>query len=286
MVRGEVFFESTHHASLGVMDALSQPENENVVHDIFADIVGAHHHGVTRSLDERDWAILQGAFEHARYVIVPLHSDPKRFGWEAVSIDDRRIYVMRLLVSSYQYTDIAAAGIVGNLEAESDILPDRIEGSADTSPLRARGFTGTRTRQFSPADVMNRNASARTGPALPGVGLAQWTWPPRRHGLFHRKAGGVDLGDAILQDMDAQVQYLVSELRAWGNKLQPRLMAAKTAYEACDLVAYEYEGPGAMESPPGNKLPMADSRVQAVLNQRRPLAQKALEAYRAAGASP
>jgi hypothetical protein len=93
--------------------------------------------------------------------------------------------------------------------------------------------------------------------------------------------GGVPLGEAVLGDMDAQVDYLVSELRSWGRNLQARLMASASADDACDLIAYEFEGPAAMDDAQGNKLPMADPRVQRVLRERRPLARLAVQASQA-----
>jgi hypothetical protein len=88
--------------------------------------------------------------------------------------------------------------------------------------------------------------------------------------------------------MDAQVAYLVSEMKHWGGNLQTRLLAAKTVEDACDLVAYEFETPGSMLSPPDFKtrLPMDDPAVQRVFEGRRPLARAATEAYTDAQATP
>jgi hypothetical protein len=61
----------------------------------------------------------------------------------------RMVYVMELLVDTYHYPVNAAAGIVGNLRAESGVLPSRIEGSADATPMRSRNFANVMT-DFSP----------------------------------------------------------------------------------------------------------------------------------------
>jgi hypothetical protein len=280
MVDGEVFQEATGLAALNVAEALSHLNNVVVANDLYADLT--HRHRPTEPygpLDQHALAALRRAFEQAHYVIVPLHVDPKRFSWEAVSIDDRRAYVMRALVDHYHYPPTGAAGVVGNLDAESDLLPDRLEQSADTSPSRAPAFNRRRPRNFSPTEIMNRSDTLRSGPRYPGVGLAQWTWPPRRRGLWQRSVGGVALGTDVLQNMDAQIEYVVSEIRSWGHNLQAGLMTATSVDDACDLVAYWYEGPGAMLDQSGRKRPMADPQVQGVFRQRRPLAHAALRAY-------
>jgi hypothetical protein len=133
--------------------------------------------------------------------------------WSAVSTGNRLLYVMRLLVNSYHYPVNGAAGIVGNLLAESGVLPSRIEGSLGATPMRTANFDG-QTTDYSPDDVMNRNSATHAGPLMPGVGLAQWTTSARRSGLFQRTSQGRALGSSILFNMDAQVEYLVSELQA------------------------------------------------------------------------
>lgn len=290
VVPDEVFQESMCSAAPGIMAALSHSNNAVVADQIYTDIVGARHHRVGATLDAKAWATLRRAFQTARYVLVPLHVDPKKASWEAVSLDDRRVYVMRLLTDQYGYPQNAAAGIVGNVEAESSILPNRIEGSRATSPLRALSLANPNGKptDFTPTEVMNRSTKTATGPLKPGIGLAQWTASVRRKGLFQRKAAGVPLGADVVRDMDAQVAYLVSEMKHWGGNLQARLIAAKSVEDACDLITYEFETPGSVLSPPDfkKKLPMADPAVQRVFEGRRPLARAASEAFTDAQATP
>jgi hypothetical protein len=122
-------------------------------------------------------------------------------------------YVMGLLVGTYGYPVTGAAGVVGNLWAESGVLPNRVEGSSAATPMRARDLSGDVCDfDFTAEEVMDRDRSAGVGPRLPGVGLAQWTSPSRRAGLFAYAPGGHVLGAAVLFDMDAQVDYLDHEL--------------------------------------------------------------------------
>jgi hypothetical protein len=198
--------------------------------------------------------------------------------WPAVPRADRLTYAMRRLIDTHHYPVNGAAGIVGNLFAESGVLPSRVEGSAEATPMRARDQAG-HTTDFSPDEVMNRSSSAHppVGPQKPGVGLAQWTSASRRSGLFN--------GDsAILFNMDGQIDYLVSELQA-----APSLNAALAApgvsvNDASDDVVYNFEVPGALLDSSGHKLPRTDPAVQAVFAARRGLSQRALAAFRAANA--
>lgn len=200
--------------------------------------------------------------------------------WVGVSRDARIRHVMTLLVRTHGYPVRGAAGIVGNLQAESGVLPQRVEGSAGDTPMRARDFTD-RMRDFSAEAIMNRNPATRTGPRLPGIGLAQWTSAGRRSGLFTHTFRGTQLGARILFDMDAQVDYLVRELRASFPGVQAVVNnPAVTTNDASDEVVFNFEIPGAILSG-GAKLPRTDQRVIAVFNQRRPLAQNAERIFNA-----
>jgi Phage tail lysozyme len=163
--------------------------------------------------------------------------------WALRTPDERILHVMERLVDTYHYPVNGAAGLVGNLRAESGVLPSRIEGSAEATPLRAPDFSNT-TRDFTPDEVMNRvqpsGGHAGTGPKLPGIGLAQWTSGTRRSGLFTFNG----IGSAILFDMDAQVDYLATELGAKFGPLNHRLQNATVTLDAAaDDVLDHFEIP-------------------------------------------
>jgi hypothetical protein len=187
-------------------------------------------------------------------------------------------YVMGLLVQRYGYPADGAAGVVGNLWAESGLIPNRLEGSRPDTPMRARDVHGS-VVDFTPDEVEHRGPGR--GPKLPGVGLAQWTWRPRREGLFRHSFQGRVLGSAILLDMDAQVDYLVEELRSrYGGVDAVLRRPGVTVEEACDEVLYRFEAPGSILGPDGKPLPRSHPQVQAVFAERRRYARRAQEAYR------
>lgn len=198
--------------------------------------------------------------------------------WPKVDTRERFRYVMRLLVEDYGYPVAGAAGLVGNLYPESGIIPSRLEGSASGSPLRARDFAGN-MRDFSPEEVRDRDRGAGRGPAKPGVGLAQWTSGARRSGLFTHAHNGTVLGFDVLFNMDAQVDYLVHELRTSYPGVNGTLTdPGVSVNDACDDVVYRFEVPGAILDG-GTKLPRADQRVQAVFIARRAHADRAVREY-------
>jgi hypothetical protein len=201
--------------------------------------------------------------------------------WTTVGGSDRLAYAVKVLVDRYGYPANGAAGMVGNLWAESGVLPSRIEGSASTTPMRARGFDG-QVHDFSAAEIMDRDSAAQRGPRLPGVGLAQWTSSTRRAKLFTHEFNGQVLRTNVLFSMDGQLDYLVGELSA----SYPGVNAAVanpgvTVDDACGDVVYRFEVPGAILDG-GNKLPREDPRVQQVFRARRAFAQRALNEFRCA----
>jgi hypothetical protein len=189
----------------------------------------------------------------------------------------RILRVMELLVTRYGYPVNGAAGLVGNLIAESGVLPNRIEGSHSATPMRAPDFTG-RVRDWTPDEVRDRSYSRRTGPRLPGIGLAQWTSPDRRRGLFRHVFRGRLLGSAILADLEAQVDYLVTELRGPYRQVDAALRSpGVTLEQASDVVLLRFERPASVLN-----RPRTDPGVQSVLRRRRGYGARALEIYRAA----
>jgi hypothetical protein len=183
---------------------------------------------------------------------------------------------MELLVNTYGYPVNGAAGLVGNLIAESGVMPNRIEGSQASTPMRAPDFSG-RVRDFTPTEVQNRDAARRLGPGRPGIGLAQWTSSDRRSGLFRHTFRGRQLGAAILTDLDAQVDYLVSELRRRYAAVNAVVSSPTVTLEqASDAVVLRFEVPAAVLN-----RPVTHPAVQQVLAQRRAGGAQALRIYRA-----
>ena len=200
----------------------------------------------------------------------------------ALALASRVLRVMELLVDQYGYPVNGAAGVVGNLIVESGVLPNRVEGSRVETPMRAPDST-RQVRDFTPVEVRDRNIAPQRGPLLVGIGLAQRTTFSRRDGLFRHTFRGQQLGAAILSDLDAQVDYLVTELgQRYYAPVNTSLRApGVTLDDAADDFVYGYERPGSIQQN-RQRLPRTDPRVLKVFRERRDEARRALAIYRAA----
>lgn len=118
------------------------------------------------------------------------------------------------------------------------------------------------------------------GPRRPGIGLAQWTSSSRRRGLFEHEYQGRVLGTDILFNMDAQIDYLVTELEANYNNVYNTITAEGiTLNDASDDVVYRFEIPGAILDDDGNRRPREDANVQTVFERRRRNSERARNVY-------
>ncbi|WIM99676.1 phage tail tip lysozyme [Actinoplanes oblitus] len=198
---------------------------------------------------------------------------PAAGDWPAVPLTERLRYATGQLVHQYGFPADGAAGVVGNLLAESGVIPSRIEGSTADHPMRARNFDGV-VVDFTPEEIMLR--ARPHGPRLPGAGLAQWTAASRRSGLFTHVYQGRALGAQALLSMDAQLHYLVEEMRTGYRAVFAVVTApAVTVDEASDEIVYGFEVPGAILDASGHRLPRTDPAVQSVFAVRRAFAHQA-----------
>ncbi|GAA2845807.1 hypothetical protein Acy02nite_47470 [Actinoplanes cyaneus] len=207
-------------------------------------------------------------FAPAPGVVTPAAGD-----WTGVSLTERLRYATGQLVHQYGFPADGAAGVVGNLLAESGVIPSRIEGSTADHPTRAKNFDGV-VVDFTPEEIMLRTRPG--GPRLPGVGLAQWTSANRRSGLFTHAYQGRVLGVETLRSMDAQLHYLAGEMRAaYPGVLAVVTNPAVTVDAASDEIVYSFEVPGAILDTVGHRLPRTDPAVQTVFAARRAFAHQA-----------
>jgi hypothetical protein len=287
---------------------LKQPANQELARKIHGDIRHQKPDGKPiPPLDDKSWEIVRKAFEKHKYVLVsPVRPPDQKVDWSSIPMSLRNAYVMKLLVEKYKYPANGAAGLVGNLDAESGLIPNRIEGTKASEPMHAPTFGGTDPkthkpmkskdrRDWTPEQIRDRDYAHRIGPFSPGIGIAQWTSADRREGLFNRNYGGHNLGVSILSNMDAQVAYLVSELKKGYTDVDQVLLSEGVSVDfACDTVHYDFERPKSLRSG-GKKRPMTDIvkkadkdrlgrptkavTVQDLVDARRRNARKALRDY-------
>ena len=124
----------------------------------------------------------------------------------------------------------AAAGLMGNLWAESALRPDNLQDCFNSS-------LGMTDREYT--EAVDNGSYGRFGCDAAGYGLAQWTYPSRKARLL---AFAVNRGCSI-GDGDMQTQFLITELREDYPGVLRALLAAEDLRTASDKVLLEFERP-------------------------------------------
>lgn len=138
-------------------------------------------------------------------------------------------------------TDAGAAGLMGNLYAESGIIPNRVEVLC-IQRLREHGRVYTDNTYTAAVDSGKISRAEFLHP-LPGkqygYGIAQWTSPDRKGNLYDYCMGvGKSIGD-----LKSQLGFLVSELAIQYPQVLHVLQSAFSVGEASDAVLYQFEQP-------------------------------------------
>ena len=139
-------------------------------------------------------------------------------------------------------TPAGACGLLGNLEAESDgFYPNRVEYLC-IKRLKENGKSYTDESYTAAVDSGKISCEELLHP-LPGkqygYGLAQWTSPGRKAGLWNlAKQKGVSIADE-----DMQIEYLLEELQESYGSVLKVLKTTTSIREASDIVLKKFEIP-------------------------------------------
>lgn len=126
------------------------------------------------------------------------------------------------------YTDYAVAGIMGNLYAESGLIPNNLQQIYNAS-------LGMSDEQYTQA--VDQGTYTNFVRDMAGYGLAQWTFWSRKDALLKlAKSRGKSIGDLYVQ-----LDHLCSELQEFG--LISKLNACKTSRDASNIMLNEFEKP-------------------------------------------
>lgn len=149
-------------------------------------------------------------------------------------------------------TPAGAAGLMGNLYAESGLRPDNLQNSCE----KRLGYSDA---DYTAAVDCGAYGSFVTDGA--GYGLAQWTYPSRKAALLaYVKAWGRSVGG-----LDIQVDYLLQELQALFRGVWDKLRTTDSVREASDCVLLDFERPASVNDP---------DKLQATKDRRGKLAQE------------
>lgn len=126
--------------------------------------------------------------------------------------------------------DYACAGILGNLYAESGLVPNNLQNSYEKS------LKYTDEKYTSAVDSGKYKNFVRDSA---GYGLAQWTyWSRKQNLLNYAKACSKSIGD-----LEMQLEFLYKELSESYTSMFTKLMSATSVLEASNLMLLEFERP-------------------------------------------
>ena len=127
-------------------------------------------------------------------------------------------------------TPAGAAGLLGNLQAESGLNPQNLQNSFEKK-------LGMSDQDYTAAVDCGAYGSFVTDGA--GYGLAQWTYSSRKAALL---GWAKDYGCSIGY-LGVQVDFLLYELRIWFHKVWDKLRSTDSVREASDCVLLQFERP-------------------------------------------
>ena len=130
--------------------------------------------------------------------------------------------------------EYGVAGLMGNLQAESGLYPDRVQGDVPYSSYSQEYTAKVDSGEISSYDFVNN------GPGGGGYGLAQWTYPARKQALYDLYKSG---GYPSIGSMRLACDYLWHELQTEFSGVLAVLQTATSVREASDAVLHDFERP-------------------------------------------
>ena len=126
-----------------------------------------------------------------------------------------------------------AAGLMGNLYAESALNPRNLQNSYEKS----LGYTDAAYTAAVDAGTYTNFVHDSAG-----YGLAQWTyWSRKQNLLDYAKSTG-----RSICDLNMQLEFLVKELSSYG--LLPSLKTVTSVREASNIILLQFEKPASMNT--------------------------------------
>lgn len=134
------------------------------------------------------------------------------------------------------FNDYGTAGLMGNLQAESGLLPNNLQNTFNSKlGLSDEEYT-RRVDNGTYTNFIHDSA---------GYGIAQWTYWSRKQNLLNfAKSKGKSIGD-----LEIQLQFLITELRnSYRNSVYNILKTATSVQQASDAVLLNFECPANAQS--------------------------------------
>ena len=126
-------------------------------------------------------------------------------------------------------SDFAAAGVMGNLYAESGLSPINLENYYEAA-------LGMSDAEYT--EAVDNGSYGNFVHDKAGYGIAQWTYYTRKQNLLNAaRTAGKSIGDLGLQ-----LEYLWDEMQGYGSMME-KLKGAASVLEASNAVLLDFERP-------------------------------------------
>lgn len=127
--------------------------------------------------------------------------------------------------------EVSIAGIMGNMECESNCESCRVQGD----------FTNDRSTSIAYANAVNKGemSISQFSRDAKGWGLCQWTYFSRKENLLNScRSQGKGIGDE-----EAQLAFMLAEMQMEFTSTWNKLLNCHSIYDAASYVCCEYELP-------------------------------------------
>ena len=133
------------------------------------------------------------------------------------------------------FSDIAASALMGNMEAESNCISNRLQGDFTSEYTNSLIYT-----DLVDKEIITRDSFVNHGPGGGGYGLMQWTYPPRKAGLYDlAEEQNVSIGDEFIQ-----VEWLTRELWQDEYKAVREILEKSPSIRECsDVIVKQFLRP-------------------------------------------
>lgn len=132
------------------------------------------------------------------------------------------------------YTDIAIAGIMGNMFAESGLRPKAVQG--DYLQEDQDAYDNAYVAAVDNGSI-SRNDFIYNGPGGGGFGLVQWTFYAYKRDLYDYVKGR----NASIGDLTVQLDFLMTQRTV--QSIKDRINSATTLYDAAVIWMLDFENP-------------------------------------------
>lgn len=139
------------------------------------------------------------------------------------------------LLKEQGLSDAGAAGLMGNLYAESGLRPNNLQNSYE-------GKLGMADAEYT--EMVDHGTYTNFANDRAGYGLVQWTYPTRKAALLaYAKSRGKSIGD-----LEMQLGFLMQELSTGYKGLLALLKTVATVREASNAFLLQFEKPVSMNT--------------------------------------